>query len=89
MASTGDPLEDQHLVSAPSDDSFSRDMSAKFADLFSQPRGDIETHNNSNDFAEDHFVEAPSDQRVPADVWKNLSILYEGRYQKTKDLDDL
>jgi len=89
MASARDPLDDQHLASAPSDDSFGHYMSVKFADLVSQPSGDIETHNNSIDFAEDLLADAPSDLRVPADVWKNLSVLYDGRYQQTKDLDDL
>ncbi|KAF8248569.1 hypothetical protein K440DRAFT_468026, partial [Wilcoxina mikolae CBS 423.85] len=54
-----------------------------------QTNGDLDYLNNAVHVAEEILAEAPSDHCITADDCKNLSDLFEGRYQQKKDLDDL
>ncbi|KAF8534365.1 CHAT domain-containing protein [Trichophaea hybrida] len=64
-------------------------ISATLADLVSQPSIDVICLNNTIQVAQEVFADAPDDICLPAGIFKNLSILFERRYQQTKELDDL
>jgi len=89
MASAGDPVDSQHMAVAASDDTYCNHMSATLADLVSQFTGDISSLNKTIYIAEKLRDDAPADICIPSSFWENLGVLFEMRYQRTKDLDDL
>jgi hypothetical protein len=74
---------------AVSDDMYGNRMAATLADLLSQPISDIASLNNSIHTAEELLANAPADICIPSGFWENFAVLFERRYQQTKDLDDL
>lgn len=64
-------------------------ISAMLTGLVSQLTSDVVYLNNAIQFAEEVIMNAPADHCIPADIFKNLSVLYQRRYQQTKELDDL
>jgi len=64
-------------------------MSATLADLVSQPHDDIDSINNSIQSAEAQLAAAPADICIPASCLENFGVLFERRYEQTKEPNDL
>jgi len=86
MASHSDPEGGPHLASAEPNDSFAARLSATLAYLVSQPSVGID---NAIHTAEGLLAEAPTDICIPVDCWENLGVLFEKKYQQSKNLDHL